>query len=267
MTVNPLSSSMKMVENTVEVLQSWFRKEDAGDVVSVGSAGNDNTIQVKILGLEMVLCPGVQDFNVGHVNDTVIVNDIRNFVTENGGETVENHSFYHHRVNGEDGDRAVHTERMDQWSAAITNVTSWTKDDGSNICLDTIIKNGMDFTVKNQSLTVLGTMSFWELNEFMDSLGFSEEELEICIWYLTYGLALDPMVCSMQPATGVKTLCKDGTSDLSKCPPTDPPASSSSRPTFWTAGSLTLLWMNSHNGVVGLMMTMCVSCFGFVIML
>mmetsp|Transcript_2915 Transcript_2915/g.6301 ORF Transcript_2915/g.6301 Transcript_2915/m.6301 type:complete len:253 (+) Transcript_2915:882-1640(+) len=71
-------------------------------------------------------------------------------------------------------------------------------------------------------------------------------------------------VSSMQPAMA---LCKDGTSDLSKCPPTDPPASSSSRPTFWTAGSLTLLWMNSHNGVVGLMMTMCVSCFGFAIML
>ncbi|KAL7527302.1 hypothetical protein ACHAXR_001890, partial [Thalassiosira sp. AJA248-18] len=139
--VNPLQSSMKMVENTVEVMQSWFNEEDdAGDVVSIndgdgstssGGGGNidDNMIQVKVLGLHMVLCPGVQDFDGNDENVTTddegIANDIKNFVTGNGGGTVQDVSFYHHRVSGMDGN-AVHTERMDQWSAAITAVTNWT---------------------------------------------------------------------------------------------------------------------------------------------
>lgn len=261
MSVNPLSSSMKMVENTVEILQSWFDEEVSGDIVKIGSAENDNIIQVYTLGLEMVLCPGVQDFNnVIDVNDTLIVDDIRNFVTENGGQTVENYSFYHHRVTGEDDDDAVYTERMAQWSAAVSNVTSWTKEDGSNVCLDNLITDAMDWTIVKLSLEVVGKKSFREMNEMIESLKWTEKELETCIWYLTYGLALDPMVCSMQPATGVKTLCKDGTSDLSKCPPT-PPTSSSSRTTAWTRSLV------RTNSVVCLMMTMLVSVVGGVIML
>jgi len=237
MTVNPLTSSMKMVEDTVEVLGSWFGPEGAGGVASIESTdGEDGRIRVKVSNLEMVLCPGVQSFdNVSDVNDTMIVNDIRAFVTEDGGKTVEDHSFYHHRVSGRgDGDAAVHTERMAEWAAAVTNVTSWTEDDGSNVCLDDIITDSMDFSVYKRSLTVVGRTPL-ETSALIGGLGFSEEDFETCIWYLTYGLALSPMVCSMQPGTEVRTLCKDGTSDLSKCPVTvsSPPAWSSSRRTTY----------------------------------
>ena len=45
----------------------------------------------------------------------------------------------------------------------------------------------------------------------------TSDDLHTCIWYMTYALALDPMVCTLEPRTRVKKLCKDGSSDLSKC--------------------------------------------------
>eukprot|EP00580_Thalassiosira_gravida_P008319 CAMPEP_0201632110 /NCGR_PEP_ID=MMETSP0493-20130528/5854_1 /ASSEMBLY_ACC=CAM_ASM_000838 /TAXON_ID=420259 /ORGANISM="Thalassiosira gravida, Strain GMp14c1" /LENGTH=462 /DNA_ID=CAMNT_0048103561 /DNA_START=113 /DNA_END=1501 /DNA_ORIENTATION=+ len=227
MTVNPLSSSMKMMENTVEILRSWFSGDvDGGGVVSINeedgtdinSPSNMGRMEVKQMGLHMVLCPGVQDFEVEDVPDEEIADSIKGFITEEGGGTVEKLSFYYHRVSGMDGPQAVHTERMDEWSAVISQVaTNWTKSDGSNACLDTIIGEYMDFDVTNRNLEVSSKFSTWEGIQVGKTLGFSEEDLETCIWYLTYGLALSPMVCTLEPRTKVKTLCKDGTSDLSKC--------------------------------------------------
>lgn len=247
MKVNPMHSSMKMVQNTVEVLESWFSGEDAGDVISVGTSGNSNTIQVRIMGLKMILCPGVQNFEVADVPDDQIANDIKSFITATEGDTVAELSFYHHRATGMDGDRALLTERMTQWSEAVTTVTSWTKDDGSNACLDKIINENMDFTVNNQTMDVKGKISNKEAKDLATSLGFEEDDLETCIWYMTYGLGVSPQICSVQPQTDVMTLCKDGTSDLSKCPPPE------------NKGS----WINSSIGV----MTLLVSAVGAVMAL
>jgi len=227
MTVNPLSSSMKMMENTVEILRSWFSEDaDGGDVVSINEEGgtdsnspsNMGQMEVKQMGLHVVLCPGVQDFEGKDVPDDEIADSIKGFITEEGGGTVEKLSFYYHRVNGMDGQQAVHTERMDEWSAVISQVAmNWTKNDGSNACLDTIIGEYIDFDVTKRNLEVSSKFSSWELIQLGKTLGFLEDDLETCIWYLTYSLALSPMVCTLEPKTKVKTLCEDGTSDLSKC--------------------------------------------------
>ena len=76
MYVNPLHASMKMVQNTVEVLESWFDGTNAGDVVSINEMaeedegeGSSNRITVRAMGIRLVLCPGVQDFNGQDVDD------------------------------------------------------------------------------------------------------------------------------------------------------------------------------------------------------
>lgn len=244
MTVNPLHSSMKMAQYTVDTMMSWFIKgETSGDVVSIGGeTGMEDTMQVKILGLHMILCPGVQNFGGDNgsdvdVPDDDIANDIKAFVTENGGTTVKELSFYHHRVEEDmDGADAIYSERMGQWSKAVTTVTNWTNpDDGSNPCLDTVIRDGMNFIVNEQGLEVSAKLSFLEGDELAQSLGFQQEDVETCIWYMTYALAVNPMVCWVEPRTKVKTLCKDGSDDLANCTsspappaPTPPPSSSSS---------------------------------------
>ena len=220
MKINPLHPSMKMLANTVDTLKSWFDGSDAGDIVSVEGSGDlgDDQIRVKTMGMDAVLCPGVQDFEGEDVPDDEIADNVKGFLTKDGGDGVGGLSFYHHRANGMDGNRAVHTERIDQWSAAITKVTNWTKVDGSNLCLDVVINESMDFRVEERQLGVYGKLSNWEINELATSLGFSTGDMETCIWYMMYGLALNPMVCTIEPKTALKTLCKDGSSDLSKCP-------------------------------------------------
>lgn len=221
MRVNPLHPSMKMAAHTVETMESWFNEEAvSGDVVSIsGSSNGDGTMQVKVLGLHMMLCPGVQEFDGEDVPDEKIKEDVRGFLTENGGKTVEELSFYHHRVSGMDGNRTVHTFRMEQWSAAVSTVRNWTDEEtGFNACLETVIEENMDFAVLNKNLEVSAKMSFWEGDQFMMSNAlWAEEHIDICIWYMAYGLALNPMVCSLEPKTKLRTLCKDGSSDLTKC--------------------------------------------------
>eukprot|EP00584_Thalassiosira_punctigera_P006329 CAMPEP_0172529816 /NCGR_PEP_ID=MMETSP1067-20121228/3792_1 /TAXON_ID=265564 ORGANISM="Thalassiosira punctigera, Strain Tpunct2005C2" /NCGR_SAMPLE_ID=MMETSP1067 /ASSEMBLY_ACC=CAM_ASM_000444 /LENGTH=438 /DNA_ID=CAMNT_0013313941 /DNA_START=1 /DNA_END=1317 /DNA_ORIENTATION=- len=219
MTVNPLHPSMKMSAYTVKILRSWFNGDDLGDVYTVSTAGGMGRKTVKAMGLHMVLCPGVQYFGgVEDVPDEQIEDDVRDFVIEKGGGTAKDLSFYYHRVNGMDGEMALYTDRMREWSDAISVVANnWTKDDGSNHCLDSVIGEHMNFTVDKKNLDVSSELSFDEALELGDSLNFTMEDLETCLWYMTMSLALNPMVCTLEPRTKVKTLCIDGTSDLTKC--------------------------------------------------
>ena len=154
------------------------------------------------------------------VDDDEIVNDIKTFITKDGGEYVKSLSFYHHVVQEDDDEDGAATvpDRMKQWSNAVSTVTNWTRPDGTNACLDELIGNSMEFHVNGKSLEVTAVYSMWEKSQMLESLGFTDEQGETCIWYMTYALAVSPMVCSLQPRTEVRTLCADGTSDLSKCP-------------------------------------------------
>lgn len=207
MTISPIHSSMKMSENTVDVIQS-------SGVITTQATGSGNTMQVNEVGLIILLCPGVQVFAGGDIFDDLIASDIKMFVTENGGETVESLSFYNHRVNElNTGDATTLTDRMAKWSSAVTAVMGWTKDDGSNFCLDVIINDNTVFSVEDIVLQVKMNISIWE----GQTLGISEDDMNTCVWYLTYALALSPQICSLEPETRIKTLCSDGTSDLSQC--------------------------------------------------
>ena len=253
MTVTPIHSSMKMAPYLVSVMESWFVAVDSGampgDMVSIGNdpsfveTVDETTIQVKVLGLHMILCPGVQNFE--HMSpgtteeertDATIASGIKGFITENGGENVRDTSFYYQRVMNGDDDSSDHSERMEQWSDAITTVMNWTNTtDQANPCLDTIIGNNMVFTVNQAILEVKSKVSFWEGNALAEDLGMTTEQMEVCVWYMTYALGVNTEVCSIEPRTDVRTLCKDGTSDLTKCTPDGiaptpaPPGNSSSR--------------------------------------
>jgi len=245
MTITSIHSSMKMSENTVEVMQTWFMEGSSPDVITTQATGSENTMQVKAMGLMMLLCPEVKTFAGEDTFDDLIASDIKMFVTEDGGETVESLSFYNHRVSGLDGGDAMHTDRMEKWSSAVTTVMGWTKYDGSNICLDVIINENTVFTVEDTVLQVKMKISIWE----RQTLGVSEVDMETCVWYLTYALALSPQICSLEPETIVKTLCANGSSDLSKCPAqTNPPESSSSR--IWLGS-----WKNYGVGLMALLAT------------
>ena len=227
MNVNPLHSSMKMIVHTVDVLESWFSGSDSVDLVTIGAGDMDNDneddeqIQVKILGIQTLLCPGVQDFNNEIIANVDIVKDIKSFITD--GESVKMLSYYNHLVEMEDANdttnNKTYTPRMKQWSDAVSTVTSWTNDeDGSNPCLDGLIGQQMKYEIDGKSLVITAKYSLWEAQQVFDELGISKGDGETCIWYMTYALGVSPMICSVGPKTGVKTLCKDGTSDLSKCP-------------------------------------------------
>ena len=227
MNVNPLHSSMKMIVHTVDVLESWFSGSESIDLVTIGAGDMDDNeeedeqIQVKILGIQTLLCPGVQDFNNEVISNIDIVNDIKSFITD--GESVKALSYYNQLVEMEDAnessDTKTYTPRMKQWSDAVSTVTSWTNyEDGSNPCLDGLIANQMKYEIDGKSLVITAKYSLWEAQQVFDELGISKGDGETCIWYMTYALGVSPMICSVGPKTGVKTLCKDGTSDLSKCP-------------------------------------------------
>lgn len=249
LSVNPLHSSMKMTANTVDVLRAWFRGGDGGTAVTISST-NPNTMTVNTMGLKMLLCPGVQDFGAVDVVDERIADDVKNFVIDDGGRTVAGLSFYHQRAAGTDGDGAVLTDRMRQWSAAVSSVVNWTKEDGSNACLDKIVEDNMMFNVSERVLEVKARYSNYEGNELAKSLGFLEEDMETCIWYMTYALAVSPQICALEPLTEIRTLCKNGTSDLSKCPPpesTTPPENSSSG--IWLGSVWLLVSLGAFVGV------------------
>jgi len=239
MNVNPLHSSMKMIVHTVDVLESWFSGSDSIDLVTIGAGDMENDdededeqIQVKILGIQTLLCPGVQDFNNEVIANVDIVKDIKSFITD--GESVKMLSYYNHLVEMEDdanesSDTKTYTPRMKQWSDAVSTVTSWTNDeDGSNPCLDGLIGQQMKYEIDGKSLVITAKYSLWEAQQVFDELGISKGDGETCIWYMTYALGVSPMICSVGPKTGVKTLCKDGTSDLSKCPIIDESSSNGS---------------------------------------
>ena len=222
MTVNPVHPSMKMVAQTVNVVQTRFEGNDPGDAVSISSGLDTQAtstvggrMQVHHLGLNAVLCPGVADFGGEEVPNDVIEGQVWDFVVGGGGRNVMELSFYSQRVN----DGRTSTDRMEWWAASIEAVVSSTDDDGTNFCLDTVLGDTWTFALSSRlALSVFSEQSEVEADAMLAETGRTRDEYETCVWYLMAALAVDPQICSIEPQSRVRTLCADGTSDLSKCP-------------------------------------------------
>ena len=222
MTVNPVHPSMKMVAQTVNVVQTRFEGNDPGDAVSISSGLDTQAtstvggrMQVHHLGLNAVLCPGVADFGGEEVPNDVIEGQVRDFVVGGGGRNVMELSFYSQRVN----DGRTSTDRMEWWAASIEAVVSSTDEDGANFCLDSILRGTWAFSMSGDlTLSVFSKQSEVEADAMLAEAGRTRDEYETCVWYLLAALSVDPQICSIEPQSRVRTLCADGTSNLSRCP-------------------------------------------------
>lgn len=223
MTVQPALPSIKMLAGTVENMQRVLDGESADDVLSIQPVDpplqNSNTIEKHVLGLRAVMCPGVRTFERTIVEDDDILDDIKSFMIDGGGVPVADASFYYHRVAAkQDGVNAVTTERIRFWSKAIDAVVNMTDSvDGSNACLDRVIDEGMKYELDSVTVDITSESYIEDLLAVEADHGMSSEETESCVWYMMMGLALNPTICHLETQGFVKTLCKDGSSDLTKC--------------------------------------------------
>ncbi len=246
---------MKMVNGTVQTIQSRMDGQTDAGMISVSTYEN-GYIKRSTLDFANVLCSGVRNFNGTQVPGEEISQAAKDFVTENGGKTVRDASYYYHKVN--DGDDNDYTERMTLWSDAISFVVNLTDPiDGRNPCLDKVIGETMTFEVSpfigeggTGVLDVFSSVSEEEGYAIAEAHNMTKEDVDQCIWYTLYAIALNPMVCSVEIRARPQTLCPDFTSDLSKCPPTQ---SSSSR-------AVKMSWMNN------VIMSVTIAVFSFSIM-
>ncbi|KAL3803504.1 hypothetical protein HJC23_014052 [Cyclotella cryptica] len=221
LSVQPLHQSMKMNNMTVEIFQDRFDSFESGDYDLSPDKPSDWFIYVNLLGAESILCPGVQDFGGEDVPDEEIVDSIRDFIIKDGGSHVREASFFYERVKGNStGD--VYTDRMTMWAGYISDIDTLTKGNGTNYCRDTIIGENFAFDLDTMSLGVHAEINSKELSEIGASAGLVQDDLENCMMYLVMGLALNPMICWVEPKSYVQALCPDGTADLTKCPEPEP---------------------------------------------
>ncbi|KAL7486576.1 hypothetical protein ACHAW6_013529 [Cyclotella cf. meneghiniana] len=216
LSVQPLHQSMKMNNMTVETFQDRFDAIESGDYISPAKHSEWYTY-VNLLGTETILCPGVQDFGGENVPNEEIIESIRNYIIGDGGNHIKEASFYYDRVNGNaTGD--VHTDRMTMWAGFISEVDNLTEENGTNYCRDTIIGEYFAFDLDTMSLGVHSKINSKELIEIGNGVGLVQDDLENCVMYLVMGLALNPMICWVEPKSYVQALCPDGTANLTKCP-------------------------------------------------
>ena len=242
MKTNPLHPAMKMVEYTVDVVQKRMDGDTDVGMISIGTSTENGYITTSVLDFSSVLCSGVRNFN-GTMSPEEVSQASKNFVMD--AMAVRNASFYYHKVNGEGSD---HTERMVLWSDAISFVVGLTDPNGRNPCLDKVIGETMTFEVGYVGeggtgvLDVYSAFSEAEGYAIAEAHNMTKEDVDKCIWYTLYAIALNPMVCSVEPKSRPQTLCPDGiTSDLSKCPapipsPTDPSSSGPIIGISWMSG-------------------------------
>jgi hypothetical protein len=248
MKTNPLHAAMKMVDYAVEVIQKRMDGDTNVGMISIGTSNEDGYVTTSVLELSNVLCTGVRDFNGTTVAADEISQAAKDFVMDL--PSVQDASFYYHKVNDEGGTLGVHyTERMDMFSEAISFVEGLTDaTSGRNACLDKVINETMTFKVMpyigeggTGVLDVYSKFSEAEGYAIAEANNMTKGDVDMCIWYTLYAVALNPMICSVEPKSRPQTLCPDGiTSDLSKCPspapaPTDQPSSGSN---IWMHGVL-----------------------------
>ncbi len=230
MKTNPLHAAMKMVDYTVEVLEKRMAGDTDVGMISIGTSNEDGYVTTSVLELSNVLCTGVRDFNGTTVSSHDISQASKDFVMDL--PSVQDASFYYHKVNDEGGTLGVdYTERMELFSEAISFVEGLTDaTTGRNPCLDKVINETMTFKVMpyvaeggTGVLDVYSKFSEAEGYAIAEANNMTKGDVDMCIWYTLYAIALNPMICSVEPKSRPKTLCPDGiTSDLSKCPPPAP---------------------------------------------
>lgn len=248
MKTNPLHAAMKMVDYTVDVIQKRMNGDTNVGMISTGTSNEDGYVTTSVLEFSNVLCTGVRDFNGTTVSPDEISQASKDFVMDL--PSVQDASFYYHKVN-EGGTLGVdYTERMDLFSGAIAFVEGLTDTTtGRNPCLDKVINETMTFKVMPY-IGEGGTGVLDVYSKFSEAEGYAIAEannmtkggVDKCIWYTLYAIALNPMICSVEPKSRPQTLCPDGiTSDLSKCPspapsPTNQPSSGCTIGVLWIHG-------------------------------
>jgi hypothetical protein len=241
--VQPLHQSMKMNNMTVDIIHERFDNIESGDYVMPDNPSTWYKF-VNVLGSQSILCPGVENFGSEDVSDEEIQNAVKNFIIGNDGANIKESSFFYQRVNaGSTANNATGiTDRMAMWARIIADVDNMKTKDGTNYCRQNVIDNHLVFKLDhdNDNLNVYAKYSTDELIKLADVFGLASADLEKCMLYMTMGLALNPIICWVEPKNQVKVFCPDGTSDLSQCPEPEPevPESSSSFRMYGRLGGL-----------------------------
>lgn len=211
--IQPYLSSMKMIEGTFAGIQKEMDDYNCeatgtctkgdGSVVVVNSGavspGNSRLLQgdsqaTKELAIVVILSPSVLYFTrEGEVTYDQLIADILGFTKENNGSFVAEASYYESVANTDIGGD-VATDRMDFYSAVISNITSLTDPTtGENTCLDSVLTD--DITIDridgNETISV-------KVNSVVDANGLNEQQLDECFWFLVHSLTLHPYVRVME---------------------------------------------------------------------
>lgn len=238
--VQPLHQSMKMNNQTVETLKKRFDNIASGDDVLPDDPSSWYKL-VNVLGSQSLICPGVQNFDGQNITDDEIQDAVKNFIVENDGNNIREASFFHQRLNVNSSSDAT-TERMEMWAEIITDVDNMELENGTNYCRENIIDNGMIFKMDKDNLNVYAKFNTDEMIQLAENSGMLGGDVEKCALYLVMGLAINPMICWVEPKTQVEVLCPDGTSDLSKCPESENPESASFNIYGWTSLAMSSLF-------------------------
>ena len=208
--VNPLLGSMKMVAQTVNILQARMAGTDLGAVsISSGGGGGGGdspaaTAPESRLGLRLVLCPGA-----GGSGDEVVA-AVKGRALDVGGVLAR--SFY---ASQEGSGDVPTTDRMDFWTSSVDAVAG-TSDDGSNYCVDTLLDEQMSYRVSMDDavMEVFSRLTPADIERGIAAGNFTLDQYQDCMWYAVYALSLDPYVCSVEPEARVGVVCDDGSLDL-----------------------------------------------------
>lgn len=260
MKTNPLHPSMKMIDGTVATIQARMDGDTDLGMIAVDDNNENWYIRRSTLEFSNVLCPGVRSFNgtqIGSGED--ISQAAKAFVTEDGGKSVASASFYYDKVNN--GGNNDYTQRMKLWSDAVSFVVNLTDMDGRNPCLDTVIGKTFTFEVSpfigqggTGVLQVYSSVSEEEGYAIAEASNMTKEDVDQCVWYTLYAIALNPMVCSVEPKARPQTLCPDLTSDLSQCPP---PSTPPSQPSSGSVVRVSFMNIATVSTVIAMILSCC----------
>eukprot|EP00956_Cyclotella_meneghiniana_P007400 scaffold10101_cov55-Cyclotella_meneghiniana.AAC.3 len=227
--ISPLHQSMKMNNATVDIVKKRFENIESGDYI-LPSPSSDWFRYVNVLGSQSLLCPGVKDFGGVEVTDEDISKAVKEFIVRDNGQNVKEASFFHQRVNVDGGDTAadaaddassssITTDRMEMWASIINNVDNMTLPNGTNYCREIVITNNFLFVMDSfDTLNVYAKFSTDELLTLANANDLMLKDLEECVLYMIMGLALNPMICWVEPKNQVRVICPDGSLDLKTCP-------------------------------------------------